>query len=85
MNRIHVLDSTAAAVDPYDELVVAIGKAGTALRAKGVQVVEVESPSDAARYVRRSRPAMLRVSLADPLGFFDALLDQDGAHRRLVA
>jgi hypothetical protein len=85
MIRIHVLDSAAAQVNPYDGLVVAIGPAGAAMRAKGVPVVEVESPSAAARYVHRSRPAVLRVSLADPLGFFDALLDRDEAQRRLVA
>jgi hypothetical protein len=85
MNRIHVLDSTAATVDPYHELVVVIGKAGNTLRAKGVPVVEVDSPSAAAHYVQRSRPAVLRVSLADPLGFFAALLDRDGAQTRLVA
>ena len=85
MNRIHVLDTKAAQVRAYEELVVAIGAAGASLKARGIPVVEVESPLAAALYVRGARPAVLRVSLADPLGFFDVLLDRDEAQRRLVA
>jgi hypothetical protein len=85
MNRIHVLDSQAAHVRAFEEIVVAIGAVGASLRAQGLPVVEVESPLAAALYVRGACPAVLRVSLADPLGFFDVLLDRNEAQRRLVA
>jgi hypothetical protein len=85
MNRIHVLDTSAAHVRPSGELVVAIGPAAATLRAKGVPVVEVKSSLAAALYVRDSRPAMLRVSLADPLGFFDVLLERRATQQSLVA
>ena len=67
VNRIHVLDTKAAQVRAYEELVVAIGTAGAPLKARGIPVVEVESLLAAALYVRGARPAVLRVSLADPV------------------
>jgi hypothetical protein len=85
VNRIHVLDTKAAQVRAYEELVVAIGTAGAPLKARGIPVVEVESLLAAALYVRGARPAVLRVSLADPFAFFDVLLDRDEAQTRLVA
>ena len=82
----HASHSKAAHVRAYDETVVAIGTVrASRLRAQGVPVVEVESLLAAALYVPGARPAVLRVSLADPLGFFDVLLDRDEAQRRLVA
>ena len=85
MKRIHVLDSKTIDVDTADELVVAIGPAAEALRAKGVPVVEAESPLTAALYVQGELPAVLRLSVADPLGFFALLVARDGSQERLVA
>jgi hypothetical protein len=85
MKRIHILDSTATRVRADDELVVAIGDAAAAHRGEGVAVVSVESAGAAALFVHAARPAVLRLSLADPLGFLDVLRERDGAQARLVA
>ena len=85
MIRIHVVDSKAIDVAPHEEVVVAIGPAAAALRSKGVPIVEADSPVEAARYVRGAFPAVLRLSVADPLKFFALLLQRDEPQVRLVA
>jgi hypothetical protein len=85
MKRIHVVDSKAIEVAAHEEVVVAIGPAAAAFRAKGVPIIEADSPHAAARYVRGAFPAVLRLSVADPLEFFALLLERDEAPARLVA
>ena len=85
MIRIHVVDSKTVDVAPHEEVVVAIGPAAAAFRSKGVPIVEADSPVAAARYVRDAFPAVLRLSVADPLGFFALVVADDGSQARLVA
>jgi hypothetical protein len=85
MIRIHVVDSKAIDVASHEEVVVAIGPAAAAFKAKGVPIVEAESTLAAARYVRGAFPAVLRLSVAEPLEFFALLLERDESQERLVA
>ena len=85
MKRIHVVDAEATEIDASAEVVVRIGPAVGTLRARGLPVVAADTPLAAALYVRGAHPTLVRVSVADPLGFFALLVGQDGAHSRLVA